>query len=74
MSGVFGTLKEAQENDFIAFSNAQKKYEAINCGLAINDEGEATSLQDQLTSKCTDFLFIIIMINFIFYSCKVENI
>ena len=52
MSGVFGALKETQENDLKAFSNAQKRYEAVNCGLAINDEGEATSLQDQLTSKC----------------------
>ncbi|CAO1400186.1 unnamed protein product [Diamesa serratosioi] len=48
MSGVFGTLKEKQEKDLKALSNAEKKYEAVNCGLAFNDEGEASSLQNQL--------------------------
>lgn len=33
-----------------AFQVAQKKLEAVNMGLAINDDGEATSYQDQLTS------------------------
>lgn len=60
MSGVFGELKETQENDLKAFSNAQKTYEAVNCGLAINDEGEATSLQDQLTSKYSCYFLVIV--------------
>lgn len=50
-AGVFDKLKKDQLDDLKAYEDAQKKYEAVNLGLAINDEGEATSLQDQLTSK-----------------------
>lgn len=48
---VFEKLKSDEANDLKAYQDAQKRYEAVNCGLDINDEGEATSLQDQLTSK-----------------------
>lgn len=70
MSGVFGELKEKQENDLKAFSNAQKRYEAVNCGLAINDEGEATSLQDQLTSKLLCCVFVIVKKNLFYLAAK----
>lgn len=53
--GVFEQLKQNETNDLKAYQDAQKRLEAVNLGLALNDEGEATSLQDQLTSK---FLFI----------------
>lgn len=49
--GVFEQLKENESNDMKAYQNAQKRLEAVNLGLALNDEGEATSLQDQLTSE-----------------------
>ena len=49
--GVFETLKQQDADDLKAYQDAQKRVEAVNLGLALNDEGEATSLQDQLTSK-----------------------
>ena len=49
--GDFEQLKQEEANDLKAFQDAQKRLEAVNMGLAINDDGEATSLQDQLTSK-----------------------
>lgn len=49
--GVFEILKQNETNDLKAYQDAQKRLEAVNLGLALNDEGEATSLQDQLTSK-----------------------
>lgn len=57
--GVFEQLKQNETNDLKAYQDAQKRLEAVNLGLALNDEGEATSLQDQLTSKllsCLNFL------------------
>jgi len=51
MGGTFEELKQDEANDLKAFQDAQKRLEAVNMGLAINDDGEATSLQDQLTSK-----------------------
>jgi structural maintenance of chromosome 2 len=50
MGGTFEKLKEDEANDLKAFQDAQKRLEAVNLGLAINDDGEATSLQDQLTN------------------------
>jgi hypothetical protein len=49
--GTFETLKQQEADDLKAYQDAQKRVEAVNLGLALNDEGEATSLQDQLTSK-----------------------
>lgn len=51
MGGTFEELKQSDLNDLKAFQDAQKRLEAVNMGLAINDDGEATSLQDQLTSE-----------------------
>ncbi|XP_070501278.1 structural maintenance of chromosomes protein 2 [Chironomus tepperi] len=50
MGGTFEELKQGEANDLKAFQVAQKRLEAVNMGLAINDDGEATSLQDQLTN------------------------
>ena len=50
MGGMFEKLKTDEENDRKAFENAQKLLEAVNMGMAINEEGEATSYQDQLTT------------------------
>lgn len=49
--GTFENLKQDEANDKQAFVSAQNRFEAVNLGLAIDDEGGATSLQDQLTSK-----------------------
>lgn len=48
---IFDELKQNEAADLKAYQDAQKKFEAVSLGLALNDEGEATSLQDQLTSK-----------------------
>lgn len=48
---VFEKLKQDEADDLKSYQDAQKKFEAVNLGLAINDEGEATSLQDQLISE-----------------------
>lgn len=48
---VFEKLKSDEADDLKAYQDAQKRFEAVNLGLALNDEGEATSLQDQLTSR-----------------------
>lgn len=50
MGDVFEKLKEDEANDKKSFEDAQKKLEAVNMGMAINDEGQATSYQDQLTT------------------------
>lgn len=54
---IHETLKKQQADDLIAFQTAQKNVEAVNLGMALNDEGETTSLQEQLTtakSKISD--------------------
>lgn len=48
---LFQTLREADENDSKAFSDAQKRFQAISAGLEMNEDGQASSLQEQLTSK-----------------------
>lgn len=48
---LFQSLREADENDSKAFSEAQKRFQAISAGLDMNEDGQATSLQEQLTSK-----------------------
>lgn len=53
--GVFESLKKQESDDLKAYEDAQRRVEAVNLGLALNDEGEATSLQDQLTSKSRQF-------------------
>lgn len=53
--GVFDELKQQEADDLKACQEAQKRVEAASMGLALNDEGEASSLQDQLTSKTFKF-------------------
>lgn len=48
---LFQGLKEADERDTLAYEEAQKKFEAVTQGLSTNEDGEASSLQDQLMSK-----------------------
>lgn len=51
---VFVKLKSDEADDLKAYQDAQKRFEAVNLGLALNDDGEATSLQDQLTSEISN--------------------
>lgn len=51
VGGLFQTLKEADEADSKAFSDAQKRFQAVSAGLDVNEEGQASSLQGQLTSE-----------------------
>lgn len=48
---LFQQLKDADEADSKAFSDAQKRFQALSAGLEVNEDGQATSLQGQLTSK-----------------------
>ncbi|XP_075160542.1 structural maintenance of chromosomes 2 [Haematobia irritans] len=45
---LFQSLKEADERDTLAYEEAQKKFEAVSQGLSTNEDGQASSLQDQL--------------------------
>lgn len=48
---LFQSLEEADKNDSKAFSEAQKRFQAISAGLDMNEDGQASSLQEQLTSE-----------------------
>lgn len=48
---MFQKLREADEADSKAFSDAQKRFQAVSAGLDMNEDGQATSLQEQLISK-----------------------
>lgn len=48
LNSLFDSLKTADEVDSAAYEESRKKYEAISSGLATNESGEASSLQDQL--------------------------
>ncbi|XP_055382304.1 structural maintenance of chromosomes protein 2 [Condylostylus longicornis] len=45
---LFQSLKDADEKDSKIYEESQKKFEALTQGLSTNEEGEASSLQDQL--------------------------
>lgn len=51
VGGLFESLKEADEADSKAFSDAQKRFQAVSAGLDMIEDGQASSLQEQLTSK-----------------------
>lgn len=53
LNSLFETLKTADQVDSNAYEESRKKYEAISSGLATNESGEASSLQDQLIGKTT---------------------
>lgn len=54
LNSLFETLKNADQVDSNAYEESRKKYEAISSGLATNESGEASSLQDQLIGKKLD--------------------
>lgn len=51
VGGLFDTLREADEKDSKAFSDAQKRFQAISAGLHVNEDGQASSLQEQLIGE-----------------------
>lgn len=48
---LFESLKAADEKDREAFAVAEKRFQAISAGLDVGEDGEATSLNQQLISK-----------------------
>ncbi|KAJ6645604.1 Structural maintenance of chromosomes protein 2 [Pseudolycoriella hygida] len=48
LQSLFEKLKTDDQVDSNAYEESRKKYEAISSGLATNESGEASSLQDQL--------------------------
>lgn len=57
MSGaneMFQKLKDSETVDKTAFIKAQNKFEAINAGMEIGDDGEASTLQEQLIKAKQD--------------------
>ncbi|KAH8252589.1 hypothetical protein KR032_000667 [Drosophila birchii] len=48
VQGEFESLKNADAMDSKAFEDAKRKLEAVTQGLSTNEEGQATTLQDQL--------------------------
>lgn len=51
VGGLFQSLKEADEADSKAFAEAQKRVQAVSTGLDTDEDGQASSLQEQLISK-----------------------
>lgn len=51
VGGLFESLRAADEADNKAFTDAQKRFQAISSGLDMGEDGQASSLQNQLTSK-----------------------
>ncbi|KAM7341587.1 structural maintenance of chromosomes 2 isoform 2-T2 [Cochliomyia hominivorax] len=51
---LFQDLKDSEKRDLLAYEEAQKKFEAVSQGLSTNDNGEASSLQDQLIKANQD--------------------
>lgn len=47
---LFQDLKDSEIRDMLAYETAQKKFEVVSQGLSTNDDGHASSLQDQLIS------------------------
>ncbi|XP_023306396.2 structural maintenance of chromosomes protein 2 [Lucilia cuprina] len=45
---LFQDLKDTEKRDILAYEAAQKNFEAVSQGLSTNDDGQASSLQDQL--------------------------
>lgn len=48
---LFQSLKEADETDSKAFGDAQKRLQTLETGLDVNEDGQATSLQEQVIGK-----------------------
>lgn len=61
---LFQELKEAEKRDALAYEEAQKKFEAVSQGLTTDEDGQASSLQDQLMRKIKKQLLSISKFNF----------
>ncbi|XP_055917381.1 structural maintenance of chromosomes protein 2 [Eupeodes corollae] len=48
VEGLFQSLKQTDQKDSQLYDDAQKRYDAVTKGLSTNEDGEASSLQDQL--------------------------
>ncbi|XP_030388372.1 structural maintenance of chromosomes protein 2 [Scaptodrosophila lebanonensis] len=48
VQGEFQSLKDADINDAQAYEKAQRKFEAVSQGLSTNEDGQASTLQEQL--------------------------
>lgn len=51
VQGEFQSLKDADATDAKAYEDAQRKFEAVSQGLSTNEDGQATTLQEQLIGK-----------------------
>ncbi|KAM8711621.1 hypothetical protein ACLKA7_012176 [Drosophila subpalustris] len=48
VQGEFQSLKDADATDAKAYEDAQRKFEAVSQGLSTNEDGQASTLQEQL--------------------------
>lgn len=48
VANLFQSLREADEKDGKAYEEAQRRFQAVSQGLSTNEDGQASSLQDQL--------------------------
>ncbi|KAH8279499.1 hypothetical protein KR026_011688 [Drosophila bipectinata] len=55
VQGEFESLKQADATDSKAYEDAQRKLEAVSQGLSTNEDGQATTLQDQLIAAKEQF-------------------
>jgi len=51
VQGEFQSLKDADATDSKAYEDAQRKYEAVSQGLSTDEDGHATTLQEQLIGR-----------------------
>lgn len=51
VADLFQRLKETDEKDSKDFVDAQKRFQQLSAGLEVNEDGQASSLQEQLISK-----------------------
>jgi structural maintenance of chromosome 2 len=55
---VFDSLRQAEQQDAEALAAAQRKFQAVSSGLMSNDDGQDSSLQDQLMCKYSKILIL----------------
>lgn len=51
VKGEFQSLKDADVNDEKAYENAKRKFEAVSQGLSTDEDGQASTLQEQLIGR-----------------------
>lgn len=74
VGGMFQNLQEADEADRKAFTDAQKRFQAISAGLDMNSDGEAASLQEQLISKNVHCFYLRCVSDIDFISLQRRNL